>query len=240
MYRDLAHWELVRRRVLVAGASQRQAAKEFGLARETVQKMLLHKHPRPYGPRSRQHYFKLGEYTTTIDQFIAANALVPAPFRKSVMDIYNYLRCERGYSGSYSAVRDYVARKLYRNRGQQVDVWSDTYEAITSLNEEDALNFMKMVSCAKQPVFSHSRARRLFAEIAALPKVGETKNKKRKKINKDIEWIHNVICGKISKKSLHNDFGWHSDFHIIATHLSESRLTYRSRAIAVLAIITLT
>jgi transposase len=103
------------------------------------------------------------------------------------------------------------------------------------LNKADAFNFMRMVSCAKQPVFSRSRARRLFSEIAELSKDRETKNKQGKKINKDIEWIHNVICGKISKKSLRNDFGWHSDFHIIAAHLSESRLTYRNRAIAVLA-----
>ena len=50
MYRDVAQWTMVRQKVLDKGHSRRQVAKETGLSRNTIRKMLLHKLPQPYKP----------------------------------------------------------------------------------------------------------------------------------------------------------------------------------------------
>jgi lambda repressor-like predicted transcriptional regulator len=47
MYRDVAQWSGIRRRILRDGASIRQVVRETGISRNTVRKMLDHPLPRP-------------------------------------------------------------------------------------------------------------------------------------------------------------------------------------------------
>ena len=66
MYRNLEQWSMIRRRVLEEGISQRQAARETGINRNTIRKMLQYKCPQPSGPRALR-YPKLGPYVNIID-----------------------------------------------------------------------------------------------------------------------------------------------------------------------------
>jgi hypothetical protein len=61
MYRDVVQWSKIRHRILVKGDSRRQVARETGISTNTIDKMLAHRHPQPYGPRSHR-YPRLGPH----------------------------------------------------------------------------------------------------------------------------------------------------------------------------------
>ncbi len=50
MYRDNRQWAHVRRRILEKGVPKKQVARESGISRQTINKMLRHEHPPGYGP----------------------------------------------------------------------------------------------------------------------------------------------------------------------------------------------
>jgi hypothetical protein len=60
----------VRRSVFVEGLSEREAARRFGLARETVRKMLRYATPPGYRRRQPVRRPKLGPFTGIIDQLL--------------------------------------------------------------------------------------------------------------------------------------------------------------------------
>ena len=101
MYRDVAQWAKVRRRILVEGVSQRQVARETGISPKTVRKMLAHPHPQPYGPRSRR-YPKLGPHTASVRRMVRENATLPA---HSVEPIVTSSRTMRAFTSSPAGVR---------------------------------------------------------------------------------------------------------------------------------------
>ena len=100
MYRDVAQWAGIRRRILREGASIRQVVRETGISRNTVRKMLDHPLPKPYGPRSRR-YPKLGPHTASVQRMLRENATLPPSARRSVKVIYECIRDEEGFGGSY-------------------------------------------------------------------------------------------------------------------------------------------
>ena len=107
MYRDVAQWSSIRTQILRKGISIRQVVRETGISRDTVRKMLDHPLPQAYGPRSRK-YPKLGPHTTTVRRMFQENTTLPPSARVSVKTIYEHIRDEEGFNGSYSAVKDYV------------------------------------------------------------------------------------------------------------------------------------
>ena len=72
MYHDVAQWTMIRRKVLEDGVSRRQLARETGLSRKTIRKMLLHELPQPYRPRTPKHP-GLQQHTATLDALAALN-----------------------------------------------------------------------------------------------------------------------------------------------------------------------
>ena len=69
MYRVELYAE-VRRSVSVAGLSERAAARRFGLARETVRKMLRYRLPPGYRRETPIRRPKLDAFTGVIDQIL--------------------------------------------------------------------------------------------------------------------------------------------------------------------------
>ena len=115
MYRDLVQWSGIRRRILREGVSIRQVVRETGISCETVRKMLKHPLPKPYGPRNRR-YTRLGPHTASVQRMLRENATLPPSARLSVKAIYQRIRDEEGFSGSYGSVKDY-ARPITRDNG---------------------------------------------------------------------------------------------------------------------------
>jgi transposase len=106
----------VRRAVYVEGISIRAAAKRFGIHRETVKKMLAYSLPPGYrrkGPAPRP---KLGPYLTVIDAILERDREMPVKQRHTAQRIFDRLRGEHGYTGGYTAVKDYVRERVFRSR----------------------------------------------------------------------------------------------------------------------------
>jgi transposase len=103
----------VRRAVVVDKMSEREAAKQFGLARETVRKMMRYSVPPGYRRQQPVRRPKLDAWTGTIDQILEQDKAEGKKQRHTAKRIFERLRDEHGYTGGYTIVKDYVRlRKL--------------------------------------------------------------------------------------------------------------------------------
>jgi transposase len=103
----------VRRAVRVEGRSQRQVAREFGLARKTVRKMLAYSAPPGYQRQKPVRRPKLGPWQGVIDAILEEDKHQPRKQRHTAKRIFERLRAEHDYTGGYTIVKDYVrATKL--------------------------------------------------------------------------------------------------------------------------------
>jgi transposase len=103
----------VRRAVVVDKMSEREAARQFGLARETVRKMLRYSVPPGYRRQQPARRPKLDAWVGAIDQILEQDKAEPKKQRHSAKRIFERLRDEHAYTGGYTIVKDYVRlRKL--------------------------------------------------------------------------------------------------------------------------------
>ena len=110
----------VRRAVLVEGRSERGVAHEFGLARETVRKMLRHSVPPGYRRQQPVRRPKLGPWLGVIDAILEADKSQPEKQRHTAKRILDRLRAEHGFTGGYTIVKDYV--RVCQQRSQEMFV----------------------------------------------------------------------------------------------------------------------
>ena len=106
----------VRRACFVEGMSAREAARVYGLHRDTVRKMLKYSVPPGYQrdrPPSRP---KLDPYKGVIDQILEEDQGVPKKQRHTAKRIYERLRDEHGFPGKYTIVKYYVRERRRRTR----------------------------------------------------------------------------------------------------------------------------
>jgi len=98
----------VRRAVLVEGKSRRAVAREFGLARKTISKMLEYSLPPGYRRQKPIRRPKLGPWQGAIDAILEDDKRRPKKQRHTAKRIFERLRAEHGYTGGYTIVKDYV------------------------------------------------------------------------------------------------------------------------------------
>ena len=98
----------VRRAVRVEGRSQRAVARDFGLSRETVRKMLQYAVPPGYQRQQPIKRPKLGPWVGVIDAILEDDKQRPAKQRHTAKRIFDRLKEEHGFTGGYTIVKDYV------------------------------------------------------------------------------------------------------------------------------------
>jgi len=98
----------VRRAVQVDGMSIRQAAREFGLSRKTIRKMLQFSLPPGYERKKPVLRPKLGPWLGIIDQILMEDKTQPKKQRHTAQRIFDRLKAEHAYGGGYTIVKDYV------------------------------------------------------------------------------------------------------------------------------------
>jgi len=98
----------VRRAVLAEGKSRRAVAREFGLARKTVRKMLEYSLPPGYRRQKPIRRPKLGPWLGVIDAILEEDKQRPKKQRHTAKRIFERLRAEHSYTGGYTIVKDYV------------------------------------------------------------------------------------------------------------------------------------
>jgi transposase len=99
----------IRRAVMIEGLSRREAAKWFGVHRNTVTKMLSFSVPPGYRRRERPASKKLGPYIAWIDAILEGDSQVHKKQRHTAYRIFERLRDEQGFTGGYTIVREHVA-----------------------------------------------------------------------------------------------------------------------------------
>lgn len=98
----------VRRAVQVEGLSEREAGRQFGLARETVRKMMRYSVPPGYRRQQPVKRPKLGPWMGVIDQILEEDKSRNRKQRHTAKRIFERLREEHRYTGGYTIVKDYV------------------------------------------------------------------------------------------------------------------------------------
>jgi transposase len=106
----------IRRAVMVEGLSRREAARRFGVHRNTITKMLTFSVPPGYRRGARPPSKKLGPHMAWIDAILEGDGQVHKKQRHTARRIFERLRDEQGFSGGYTIVREYVAKAMLRRR----------------------------------------------------------------------------------------------------------------------------
>ena len=106
--------------VYVEGLSERAAARRFGLARETVRKMLRSRRPPGYRRAQPVRRPKLDAFTGIIDQILREDQSRPKKQRHTAKRIGERLRAEYGFTGGDTIVKAYV--RAQRLGGQEMFV----------------------------------------------------------------------------------------------------------------------
>ena len=106
----------IRRAVMVDGLSRREAAKRFGVHRNTITKMLEFSVPPGYRRREPAASKKLGPHIAWIDKVLEDDKSVHKKQRHTAQRNFERLRAEEGFSGGYTIVRQYVAQATLRAR----------------------------------------------------------------------------------------------------------------------------
>ena len=105
----VAQHEVIRRKVLVDGLSQRAVAQELGHSRKTVKKAV--EHPLPLGYRRRQPRTQpvLEPVRALIESWLEADRSRPRKQRHTAQRVFERLRDEHQFTGSYSPIQRFVA-----------------------------------------------------------------------------------------------------------------------------------
>ena len=94
------------------GLSGRRIARDFGISRDSVAKMLAYSEPPGYRRTAPIKRPKLDPYAGQIDQWLTEDKTCPRKQRHTAKKIFERLRDECGFDGGYTIVKDYVrARK---------------------------------------------------------------------------------------------------------------------------------
>jgi len=101
----------VRRAHFQDGLSDRAIARDFGISRDSVVKMLTYSEPPGYRRKAPIKRPKLDAFTDRIDIWLAEDKGRPRKQRHTAKRIFDRLRVECGFTGGYTIVKDYVRSK---------------------------------------------------------------------------------------------------------------------------------
>ena len=106
----------VRRAVMVDGMSTREAARVFGLHRDTVRKILAYSIPPGYRRQNPPKRPKLKPFAGVIDRILEDDLRRPRKQRHTAKRIFERLRDEYWFDGGYTTVKDYVRENRCQTR----------------------------------------------------------------------------------------------------------------------------
>jgi transposase len=110
------HYELIRRKVLIDGLSQRKTAEELGHSRKTVAKALALRIPPGYRLSQPRAHPVIDPVKGIIDAWLEQNTQTRPKQRQTAQRIYERLREEYGFTGHYGTVQRYVREAAHRQK----------------------------------------------------------------------------------------------------------------------------
>ena len=118
MYADMKFWTEVRRRVLTGELSKRAACREYDLSWHTLEKILSHQEPPGYQQKQPRRKPKLEPFLPIIHAMLEEDQQAPKKQRHTAWRIFQRLRDEHDFAGSYTIVKDAV--RSWRQGHQEV------------------------------------------------------------------------------------------------------------------------
>jgi transposase len=115
--------------------SQREAARQFGVSRKTIRKILSHSEPPGYRRNAPIRHPKLDGFTNIIDQVLSDDESRPKKQRHTTTRIFERLRDEYGFTGKRTIVADYVREQKQRSREVYVPLSHDPGHAQVDFGE---------------------------------------------------------------------------------------------------------
>lgn len=234
MYSDPVQWSRIRNSILCGETSIRAVARKTGISRTTIRKMLNHLVPQPYGPR-KPLLPKMGPHTQTVRRLIHQDISLRPPAPLSIKRIYQHIRDEEGYCGSYGAVKDF-ARTALPEAGDS-GYWELTYDLLISLDRARGAEFLSMLSRANPPIISKRRAQQFIRNARRLAFQAIKPSKSDQRRLEAVEWMRAVLQKDIGESAdmLGIELERLADASTILKRLHDGRLSDRNRALAVLA-----
>ena len=104
------HFEIIRRKVLLDGQSQRDVAKELGHSRKTIAKALEHPDPPGYRMSKARVSPLMDRFRPLIEQWMESDKTAPRKQRHTAQRMYERLRDEQRFAGGDGTVRRFVAK----------------------------------------------------------------------------------------------------------------------------------
>lgn len=129
----------VRQHCLTDGNSERQTAKDFSISRNSVRKMLAHPKPPGYQRKSSISQPALDSHKAFIDEILESDKQVHRKQRHTAKRLYDRLKSEQGYTGSYSPVRKYVADYRLKTKEMYIPLEHDPGTAQVDFGEAFAI-----------------------------------------------------------------------------------------------------
>ena len=152
MYCDERQWQEIRRRILEQGTPKKRVSADTGISRRTINKMLAHAHPPGYS-RRRSRYPKLAPHIHTIDRLLIDNDSLSPAFNMTIQNIFQHLRREEGFAGSYDSVWNYIQRRAHDDE----NAWGRAYDLIIHLPKPRALDLIRRLSRGVAPAFASAQ-----------------------------------------------------------------------------------
>jgi hypothetical protein len=158
------------------------------------------------------------------------NATLPPSARLSIKAIYERIRDEENFGGSYGSVKDYV-RPIAPDFGC---IWEYTYDLLVSLEKKRAIDFLFLLSRANPPVISPARTEQFFRDAGRVISVTPKPDRRAQARQAAFDWMRALIQKKISLDALRREVGDFPDIAILLDRLYSGRLSDRNRSMAIL------
>ncbi|MDQ7778922.1 MAG: IS21 family transposase [Planctomycetota bacterium] len=112
--KKMFEYDWVRQLYFQDGLSRREIARKTGFHRKTINKMLLYAAPPGYRVTKPRRKVKLDPFIGVIDEMLEGDKEAPKKQRHTAKRVFQRLKDEHGFTGSYTIVKDYVREKKLR------------------------------------------------------------------------------------------------------------------------------
>jgi hypothetical protein len=177
MYRNVTQWTRIRRRALTRSVSQKQIARETGISRQTIRKMIEFPIPPGYRREKPVNRPTLGPCLGLIDHMVKEDHGKPKKEKRTARRIWELLKEEHRFTGGYTIVKDYVREARRRpvtgsesdpsqiafsqHSFEPEDPAELTYELIQPVSKREAIRLLRIVFGGGSPQVDMERLNRL-------------------------------------------------------------------------------
>ncbi len=235
MYCDPILWKNVRDCVLENGMSRRKAAREFGVARNTVKKMLLYELP-PRGMKRTCRRPMIGPHEATIAKMVEERSRSGYGYSPRISEIFEYISDEENYRGSYSAVWDYVS--LLDNGPVpakiSTETWKYSSDVLFSIGHQKSALFLKAMSHGRQAVLSEAKVKSFARKAMSFREKNRSPLDKPSSYERAKEWLHSIAAGTITTDTIALSIGQTEDLEELMQIVGCGNRIKRNRALTIL------